>query len=284
MGAEVLKIQTIGNDASRATIATGINSWSASPDGTRWYWLSAVSEMTGAGTLQSAPYPGGASPVMIAANTIQYDFPTPASLLVVDTAKNLMGFADPVGAPTASTSVDTGVIAFVALSGQGQAAYVKTTSSSASGTTFSDMFVKKWDGTGACTITATTNSFPFNAIFMPSSGGMAWLQRGTTAVQAQFTRFSDCTAMNVASSVVWTEPLGDRAVLYMDGYNNLNGTASMRFRNLAAGAVSADPATTISGQVGTFIVLPTMGGTDVVVYTVDGGGNDDGVYVRAFGP
>jgi len=282
-GPEILKTATIGGAATPATVASGINSWSGSPDGTRWYWLNAVNETSGAGTLQSAPYPGGASPVAIAPNALQYDFPTPTSLLVVDSAKNMVAFADPVGAPTASTPVDTSVIAFIGLSKQGHAAYVKTASQSASGTTFSDMFVKKTDGTGACTITAATDSFPFDAIFTPSSAGLAWIQRGTTSILAQFTRLSDCTAMSVGTNVVWTEPIGDKALLYMDGFNNVTGVASMQFRNLAAGAVAAGPATTVSGQVGTFVVVPA-GATDLVVYTVDGGGNDDGVYVRGFGP
>jgi len=282
-GPEILKMQTIGNDASRVTIASGINSWSGSPDGTRWYWLSAVNETSGAGALQSAPYPGGAGPVANASNVVQYDFPSPTSLLVVDSAENMVAFADPVGAPTASTPVDTSVIAFVGLSKQGHAAYVKTVSSSASGTTFSDMFVKKTDGTGACAITAATDSFPFDAIFTPSSSGLAWIQRGVTSILAQFTRLSDCTAMSVGTNVVWTEPIGDKALLYMDGFNNVTGLASMQFRNLTAGAVAADPATTISGQVGTFVVVPA-GASDLVVYTVDGGGNDDGVYVRGFAP
>jgi hypothetical protein len=288
-GPETLKMQTIGNDASRVTVASGINSWTASPDGTRWYWLSAVNETSGAGALQSAPYPGGAGPVALASNIIQYDFPTPTSLLAVatDTAKSMLAFADPVGAPTTSQTVDTGVIAFVALSKQAHAAYVKAMSSSASGTTFTDMFVKKTDGTGACAITSTTNSFPFDAIFTPSAGGLAWIQRGATAIQAQFTRLSDCMAMNVGSNVVWTEPIGDRAVLYWDTFNNTTQTGALKFRTLAAGAVSADPAAQISGQVATFAVLPVVvptGGADAVVYTVNAGGNDDGVYVRPFGP
>src|SRR6185436_12298498 len=151
-GPEILKMQTIGNDASRATVASNINNWSGSPDGTRWYWISALNETSGAGVLQSSPFPGGASPVAIAPTVLQYDFPTRTSLLVVngDTAKSMVAFADPVGAPTASVSIDTGVIAFVALSKQGHAAYVKTVSTNAGGTTFSDLLVKKSDGTGAC--------------------------------------------------------------------------------------------------------------------------------------
>ena len=96
-GPEVLKMQAVGNDASRVTVASGINSWSGSPDGTRWYWFSAVNETSGAGTLQSAPYPAGTGPVNIATNIRQYDFPTPTSLLTVDSARQMRIVADPVG-------------------------------------------------------------------------------------------------------------------------------------------------------------------------------------------
>jgi hypothetical protein len=53
-------------------------------------------------------------------------------------------------------------------------------------------------------------------------------------------------------------------------------------RPVASGALTADPAALVSGQVGSLTVAPA-GGADVLVYTVNGGGNDDGVYVRAFG-
>src|SRR5262252_4075473 len=109
-GPEILKMQTLGNDASRVTVASGVNTWRVSPDGARWYWLNAVSETTGAGTLQSAPYPAGTTPGTVLANTVQYDFPTPSSLVALDTGKTLRAIADPVGAPTTSLSLDTAVI------------------------------------------------------------------------------------------------------------------------------------------------------------------------------
>jgi hypothetical protein len=281
-GPEILKMQTLGNDASRATVASDVNTWRASPDGTRWYWLSQVVMATGAGTLQSAPFPGGASPVAVAPNAIQYDFPTPTSLLVVDTAKQMLGFANPVTAPTTSVVVDTGVLAFVALSKQGHAGYAKFVNTT-TGQTFTDLYVKKGDGTGACTLTTATDGYPFDFIFTPDSTGLAWIQRTTASILAQYTRLSDCTVMNVGSNVVWVEPIGNRAILFMDGFLTSTGTASMKFRVLATGAISAAPAITVSGQVGTFTVV-SSGAADSIVYTVNAGGNEDGVYVRSFAP
>jgi len=285
-GAEVLKTQTVGNDASRVTVATGVNSWTTSPDGARWYWLSAVSDATGAGTLQSAPFPGGASPVTIAPSVIQYDFPTPTSLLTVDntTTKKLLSFADPVGAPTTSVSVDTGVVGWIALSTQGHAAYVKKLLRNASGALSGiDLSVKKIDGTGACVLTTATDAFPGNVGFIPSAAGVSWIQQATSAAAAQFTRLSDCTKMTVAPNVVGVLNVGDRGIMFLDGFDMVSGTANMKVQNLAAGALSTDPASMVSGQVGSFAVT-TSAGLDVIVYTVNGGGNDDGAYVKTFGP
>jgi len=285
-GAEVLKTQTLGNDASRVTVATGVNSWTTSPDGTRWYWLSAVSDTTGAGTLQSAPFPGGASPVTIAASVIQYDFPTPTSLLTVDntTTKKMLSFADPVGAPTTSVSLDTGVLGWIALSTQGHAAYVKKLFRNSAGMLSGiDLSVKKIDGTGACVLTTATDAFPGNIGFTTSAAGVSWIQQATSAAAAQFTRLSDCTKMTVASNIVGVETIGDRGIMFLDGFDMVSGTANMKVQNLSAGAISTDPASMVSGQVGSWAVT-TSAGSDVIVYTVNGGGNDDGAYVKTFGP
>ena len=68
-GAEILKTQKVGDDASRAMIGSDIHEWSVSPDGTHWSWFSQYNVTTGAGTLQSAPFPGGVGPV---ANGIEH--------------------------------------------------------------------------------------------------------------------------------------------------------------------------------------------------------------------
>ena len=124
---------------------------------------------------------------------------------------------------------------------------------------------------------------PERHLFTPSSTGLAWIQRATSTFPARFTRLSDCTRMDVVADVVWTEPMGDRGLVYLDGVST-NRTVAMWFRPLAdRGALTADPATLVSGGVGTFTTVP-LGGLDALVYTVDSGGNEDGVYVKSFGP
>jgi hypothetical protein len=283
-GPEVLKIQTMGNDASRATVASGVNSWQVSPDGARWYWLTNVIESTGAGAVQSAPFPAGTSPVALASNVFQFENPSPSSLVVIDTAKNLTFFADPAGAPATSKSLDTGVASFLAFDGKGTVAYVKTiVSNSDMSVRATDLFVKKTDGTAACPLTAAADAYPFVFDFTASGAGAAWAQRTITSSSMQYTRFSDCMKMTVgANAVFFVQVVGDKGIVYLDGLDTTIGTATAKLRGIAAdGALSADPALVVSGQVGSLVVPQ---GTDMLVYSVNGGGADDGIYVRGFGP
>ena len=89
--------------------------------------------------------------------------------------------------------------------------------------------------------------------------------------------------MDVAPAVARAEPIGERGVLYVDDYSAGARIGSLRFRALAGGAVSGDPATRVSGDVGGYTVVSSAG-VDAVIYTVENAGSDDGVYVRAFGP
>ena len=284
-GAEVLKIQTMGDDASRATVATGINSWQVSPDGARWYWLTNVSETDGTGAVQSAPFPAGTSPVALASNVTQFENPSPSSLVVIDTAKNMTFFADPAGAPTTSKSLDTGVFSFLDFDGKGTIAYVKTLVYESDMTTIraTDLFVKKTDGTNACALTSASDAFPFAFDFTASGGAAAWAQRTITSASMQYTRLSDCMKMTVgANAVFFVETMGDKGVVFLDGLDKTLGVATAKLRAIASdGALSADPAMVVSGQVGSLAVPP---GTDMLVYSVNGGGNDDGIYVRGFTP
>lgn len=283
-GAEELKIQTMGNDASRATVATGVNSWQVSPDGARWYWLTNVNEGTGVGAVQSAPFPAGTSPLALASNVTQFENPSPSSLLIIDTAKNLTFIADPTSPSAIGRSLDTGVTSFLAFDGKGTVAYVKTIVSNSDGSIrATDLFVKKTDGTGACALTSMSDAYPFAFAFTANGSAAAWGQRTITSAAMQYTRFSDCVRMTVgANAIFFVQTIGDKGIVYLDGLDSALGVATAKLRGIAAeGALSADPALVVSGQVGSLTVPE---GTDMLVYSVNGGGDDDGVYVRPFGP
>jgi hypothetical protein len=91
------------------------------------------------------------------------------------------------------------------------------------------------------------------------------------------------TLSPVGSTAVFTTPLGDRGILYVDDVSSATGTATLNLQPIDGTQALSGAASVVSGQVGT-LATTASGGADIAVYTVNGGGTDDGVYVRAFGP
>jgi hypothetical protein len=282
-GPEILKVQQIDNAATRATVASDVHGGQASPDGAHWYWLAQFDGTTNAGTLQSATFPSGAGPATVLANTVQFAFPTPTStsLVTLDSGLALSAIADPIGAPTTRTAIDTGVLGFLGISTQGHIGYIKTYD----GTSLTDLFVKKWDGTGtACTLTSTVNAFYASFGFAPGAGAAVWARSPSANVfDGVLTRLSDCANMTVATNIGALGVVGDRAAFYLDQFDTTTSTGSLNYFGLTGGSTLAGATPTlVAGQVGSFDVgLPAPG---TLIYTVNGGTNADGVYLRYFGP
>ena len=199
-GPEILKRQTIGNDASRATVASNVHGWVGSPNGSRWYWLSAVDDF-GYGTLQSSPFPGGANPVTLGTDVVQFLFPAGQALLYADGSFQALAVADPVGAPTAVTTFASDVIGFIALSGQGDVGYVTVYDTY---TMLSDLHIRRWNSTsGGCTLTSTADSL--GGFFSPDSGAMVWVRYTNGVNEMMYSRLSDCgEPASPATSCNWT--------------------------------------------------------------------------------
>jgi hypothetical protein len=101
--------------------------------------------------------------------------------------------------------------------------------------------------------------------------------------QGMYTRLSDCSSAIVAGNVAAISGLGDRAVLFEDTVDSTLGTASLRYRDVAAGNVlGTGAATLVADQVSSFDT--TGPGPGALIYTTGSGGNDDGVFVRYFAP
>jgi hypothetical protein len=213
---------------------------------------------------------------------VQFEFPTPTSVLAVSTTGELRVFADAAGAP-AGLLLDSGVYRLVTQGEQGTVAYNKT-ATLVDQVPFSDLYVKRVDGTGACTLTAAPDGYTAGLRFTSDASGVTWIQRTAAGFVARYTRLADCVTMDVAPGVARTEPLGDRGILYVDEFSGGARIGSLRVRALAAGGVvSGDPATRVSGEVSGFAVVSSAG-VDAVIYAIESGGSDDGIYVRAFGP
>ena len=277
-GAEILKTQKVGDDASRAMIGSDIHEWSVSSDGTHWTWFTQYNVTTGAGTLQSAPFPGGVGPVANGTNIVQFGFPSPRAVVSVSTGRAMSALAEPLTAPATMTAVDTGVLAFLDLSSKGDIAYAKTYNSLAD---LVDLYVKRWDSTtAACTLTSTTNGAYQAFLFMPGGGAAVWpRENGNMTFELLFTRLSDCNTMTLAApGAFFVDATSDRAVIYMEG-RDVNGTGSLWTRPVSDGTALGGEPTYISSQVGSFASLAAAPGA--LVYSVNGGGTGDGIYVRS---
>ena len=207
----------MGNDASRVTVASGVNSWRVSPDGARWYWLSGSARPTGAGALQSAPFRRAPARSRSRPASCQYEFPSPSRCWSsTDSAKKLLRSPirpAPHHQPVARHRRDR----VRGLQRQGHVAYVKTISTlGAVGTSFTDLFVKKTDGTGACAVTSATDALPVRVrSSRPARAALAWTQRAHHVGPGPVHALVRLHAMKVgANVVVCAEPIGDRAILF----------------------------------------------------------------------
>jgi hypothetical protein len=274
-GPEILKLQAVGATASRMLVATNIHGWEVSRDGARWLWLSAI-DAFGVGTLQTARFPDGNAPVDVLSNVIEYGLPRASgdAAVALTSAGTMIAIADPVAAPASQLVLDTGVRTLFAFGAQGHVAFVKNFV----GASFIDLHVRKPDGTGACAVD-TSSGVPFASVhFAPDGGAVLWATRTTGGFDGVYTRLSDCTAMSLAPDVVALGTIGGR-ILFMDGFDDVTATGSMRLRNVGDGhALDAAPAAHVADGVDTYAISGPAPGA--LLYTVNAGTAADGIYVR----
>ena len=75
----------------------------------------------------------------------------------------------------------------------------------------------------------------------------------------------------------YVDATSDRAVVYMDKRSTRSQTGSLLFRPLTDGAVLGEP-TYVAWQV---LSLATVATPGALVYSVNTGGNDDGIYFHS---
>jgi hypothetical protein len=278
-GPEILKAQEIDSIASQQTVATDVDRWTTSPDGTQWYWLSQF--VSTSGTLQTAPFPGGASPTTLLASARSYQVAPNGALAVVSSTGDLGAIIDPVAAPGTITPIDTGVLGVIRVSRQGHAVYAKTLNSLLG---FVDLYVKKLDGTGSrCTLTSQVDGEVF-AAFPPAAGSVLWARVDLNAPvgdppRGLFTSLANCTTTTIATAVLGLATAGDNGVLFTDTATAVGGTLKLQ-NVIGGGTLDPSPPTVVQTAVDNFVtVFPTPG---AVVFTVNASSASDGVYVHAF--
>jgi hypothetical protein len=275
-GPETLKLQRAGDAASKVTIAADVHHWNVSADATRWFWLSGT-KGTGAGMLQTAPFPGGANPTDVRGDVSEYGVVPSDGRTVVALTKDgaLVALADPI-APISAVVLDSQVMVLLALGADGHAAYVKKRI----GTNGGDLHVASTDGAATCILEAT-HQVPFRSVtFVPNAAAILWAHAYDDGFEAHYTRLADCNTMPIATDITLLASIGDERVLFMDQFDDVTVSGTLRVRSVASGnAVSAEAPIPVADHVDSYAIT----GADTLLYTVNAGREQDGVYLRSFG-
>jgi hypothetical protein len=277
-GPETLKLQKAGDPASKVTVAADAHAWHVSPDGTRWFWLSAV-DKAGVGTLHTAPFPSGANPTRVRVDVLEYGIPRADGQMVV--AITVLGALVAIAQPATATTelvLDTQVRTLLTFSAADHVAYAKRRVGANSG----DLFVTNVDGTETCVV-EPTGRVPFRSVsFVPNAGAVMWARSKADGFDGHYTRLRDCNTVAIAPDVVVLTSIGHELVLFMDTFDDATGAGSLRTLGVGNGnTLRADTSTLIADNVDSYTIAGPAPGA--LLYTVNVGGDNDGVYVRWFG-
>jgi hypothetical protein len=278
----------IDDAASLRTVASDISRWSASADGTRWYWLSGygAAMVTGTlmGDLQTASLDGtGVSTMIVGVH--DYSASSSGPVVALTGLFELKSVKNPATAPTSVIDLDSGVRGLMAV-GPEHVVYLKKFDSIFP---LSDAYVRRIDGTQqtACTLTGQLDGVRYGLHFLPDSSALLWARVVTLdipvgdlpPIDAILTNLGTCSRTIVASKVGdgdWGVADGT-GVVVIDQSDNSDG--SLRFRRLTSpGTLDPLPATLIHTRVDSFIPVFPMPG--VVVFTVNAGSSKDGLYLN----
>src|SRR5581483_10502738 len=148
-----------------------------------------------------------------------------------------------------------------------------------------DMLANGFDFSSACTLTTTSDGSPFGTFSDPPTY-MFWLKVDVTSpsiLLGSYTNVATCQSQMFAPGLlVWT-PVKDQGLVYGDEtfFDPATGTAqdvTLRFASFTGGALPAS-GTVIQERANPTFAL-TLPYVSAVVYTVNAGGNTDGIYLR----
>jgi hypothetical protein len=290
----VTKVDDVGMASKRITLGANLSQWDLSADGKRWYYFRDYNypPPTGAivpvGTLVTADFPAGGNEATVAPGVTAY---FPVDEFGVDRGVALLDGASAAGAtykmvrdplkPAEVTTISAGVGGLV-ISPDLRYSILQTRFNSALLT--SDAQVIKNDGTGRCALAAMPTADDLLVTpFLPHSGLVVWADNinATGFGEGWLANPDGCTGkQKFADAVDFWFPAGDSGLVYSDTASGV--IATIRYAKLGPGAQwpAAGPVT-IREKAG-FVYAPLGPNLDNVVYYLDQGGADDGLYV--YGP
>jgi hypothetical protein len=289
-GPEILKVQRIGDDASRKTVATDVSEWSISRDGARWLWLSKFNySTTGApsGTLQSAAFPDGSDVKVLAETVGEFASTGAKSVLFRSKMKDFSGdllLMPDRDAPATVSMLDQGVaFVFDFSKDAGRVVYTKNVELLETfGVTVFDLHAVANDGKRPCVMAATPIGF-LQPDLITSGEVSAWgrLNSVTGEVEGVYSNLTTCMTKKYANEILSWTPIASEGYVYLDelSLDQTLNEATLRYAKLDQGMLPAKgTAIQTRAQFRYATLLPTL---PAVVYEVSSGAGTDGLYINA---
>lgn len=285
-GVETLNTQLLGDTTSRRVVATDVSQPIVSKDGARFYWLSAFnySPTTPAGTLQRAVFPTGTGATDLATTVAEFNEAGDRGLIFTNGIAagrgTLRAIAD--SEAPAVVTLDTAVGARLTSAPDGsRVAYYKAVSTAIANFPLFDVYAAGLD-LSPCHVTTTADAFD---MFFSGSGQFlgvisAVVQSAqVVGINGSYSNLGDCSPHAFGQSLLVATPVGDSGFVF--------GDQTVDFTDVTLQYAEASPGSLGTGTViqtradSTYAVLPTAG---VVVYTVNSGTSQDGLYVSGMLP
>jgi hypothetical protein len=290
-GVEILSAQKLNDDASRVVVAEDVARWIISRDSAKWYWLKSYNydPANPLGTLQMANFPtdtGGVSPV---ATTLRNNVASAGSVsdkgLVyfgpfLNNVTDLGLIADR-DQPTAAKTIDTRVVRLQSVSHDGRTVvYSKTGTSDG----LVDLYAGGLDIATPCTLSAPIAvPPPFAALSDPASTVFwSYFNSSTNELVGQYTTLATCQTNKFSSDLWFWTPVKDQGVVFADTVVFTSMTdlsVTLRYAQFTGTTLPAAGTVVQERANQTFaVMLPAL---SAVVYTINAGGNTDGLYVKS---
>ncbi len=281
---ETLMVQKIGDASTRVTVASDASQWTFSRDGKTLYWLKSFNYDPTAplGTLQSTPFPVPPTGTAPTVTTIQpnVSFFNPAGdtgLILLGASTNgaaqLSVMADSAQ-PSQAKVLDNGVTQLIGLSLDGHDILYEKTGL--------DLYANGIDLSTACTLTTTAAGAPFGTFSDPPSL-VFWAKPDATVqnYDGMYTNLSNCQSQQFTNGFIVWNPVKDQGLVYGDDavFDTLgNADVTLRYSSLTNGVPPAS-GTAIQQRANPMfgLLLPYL---SAVVYTVNVGGDTDGIYLK----
>ncbi len=283
-GVETLMMEKIGDDSTRVTVAADVSRWAFSRDGNTLYWLKSYNYDPAAslGTLQSTPFPpppAGTAPTVttIRPNVSFFGTAGDTGLVLIGATSNGAGQLSAMtdsAQPSQAKVLGDGVAQLMSLSRDGRdVVYTR------SGL---DLFTNGFDLASECTLTPGADATPFGTFSDPPSM-VFWVKPDATAGNylGYYTNVASCQSQMFSVGFLVWEPVKDQGLVYGDdGFFDTAGNVdvTLRYSSITGGALPATGTAIQQRANPTFaLLLPYL---SAVVYTINAGGDTDGIYLR----